>query len=121
MGQGSNAVSGFTPYTTSGGGPGGAGGAGSWNGPGGGVWYWGYGGSASSGQGTGGMYGENPYSGTGQTSSNLQGGFFGAGGGGQGDSWPQAGGYGGTGGVRIIWGAGRAFPSTLTVDQTPVP
>jgi len=121
LGQGSNAVSGLLPWTPSGGGPGGAGGAGSYNGPGSGVWYWGYGGSAASGQGTGGMYGENPYSGTGSTSSNLQGGFFGAGGGGQGDSWPQAGGYGGTGGVRIIWGAGRAFPSTLTADQTPVP
>lgn len=30
-------------------------------------------------------------------------------------------GQGGKGGVRLIWGAGRAFPSTLTLDQTPAP
>ena len=28
-------------------------------------------------------------------------------------------GQGGKGGVRLIWGQGRAFPSTLTADQTP--
>lgn len=27
--------------------------------------------------------------------------------------------YPGTGAVRIIWGAGRAYPETLTIDQTP--
>ena len=30
------------------------------------------------------------------------------------------GGDGADGAVRIIWGAGRAYPSTLTTDQTPV-
>ena len=120
LGAGSSGSYGYTPWTTSGGGPGGAGGAGSWNGPGSSQWTWGQGRTNPSiGQGDRGMYGENPWTSTGETSSNLRGGDYGGGGGGQGDSWPQAGGYGGQGGVRIIWGTGRAFPGTNTADVTP--
>jgi hypothetical protein len=44
---------------------------------------------------------------------------YGGGGGGMGDGvYGQArAGAGGSGAVRIIWGAGRAFPNTLTTDQ----
>jgi hypothetical protein len=65
------------------------------------------------------MYGENPFSGTGQSSSNIQGGYYGGGGGGPGTSWPSASGSGGTGGVRIMWGSNRGYPSTNTGDVTP--
>jgi hypothetical protein len=44
------------------------------------------------------------------------GGRFGGGGGG-GDGNGQPGGNGGPGCVRIIWGTGRAYPSTLTADR----
>ena len=44
------------------------------------------------------------------------GGRFGGGGGG-GDGNSQIGGNGGHGCVRIIWGTGRAYPSTLTADR----
>lgn len=63
--------------------------------------------------GTMGQYGENPYSGTGNYGPS--GGVYGGGGGGPGSSWP--GGYGGQGGVRIIWGQNRSFPSSGTNDQ----
>tara|TARA_B110000503_G_scaffold12801_1_gene17426 strand:+ start:12604 stop:14385 length:1782 start_codon:yes stop_codon:yes gene_type:complete len=43
------------------------------------------------------------------------GGCFGGGGGGGGTS--HGGGWGGPGAVRIIWGNGRAYPSTNTADQ----
>lgn len=69
--------------------------------------------------GANGMYGENPFSGSGQSSTNLQGGSYGGGGGGPGSSWPNASGDGGGGGVRIIWGFGRAYPATNTADVTP--
>ena len=94
-------VSGYSGYTTStssgGGGQGGSG-------------------------GTDGFYGQNPWTGVGQSSNNIQGGDFGGGGGGPGTSWPAASGNGGRGAVRIIWsgkdGSGvlvtRAFPSTNT-------
>jgi hypothetical protein len=120
LGQGENGIYGSMPWTPSGGGGGGCGGPGSWNGPGSGSWNWNSGRTNPSiGQGDRGMYGENPYSGSGETSSNLRGGEYGGGGGGQGDSWPQAGGYGGQGGVRIIWGTGRSFPATNTTNVTP--
>jgi hypothetical protein len=44
------------------------------------------------------------------------GGRFGGGGGG-GDGNNNIGGDGGPGCVRIIWGTGRAYPSTLTADR----
>lgn len=51
-----------------------------------------------------------------------QGGRFGGGGGGGGTSVSGSTGFctGGSGGARIIWGKGRAFPSTLTGDVTTV-
>lgn len=84
-----------------------------WNGsgsPGGG----GNGGSS----GSRGQYGQNPWSGTGESSNNLRGGAYGGGGGGPGTSWPSASGDGGSGAVRIIWGTTveRAWPSTNTGD-----
>jgi hypothetical protein len=79
---------------------------------------WGNGGSGAHGGGLG-MYGENPFSGQGQSSSNIQGGDYGGGGGGPGTSWPSAAGNGGVGAVRIMWGAGRAYPGTNATDVTP--
>jgi hypothetical protein len=119
LGEGTSGIYGSMPWTPSGGGGGGAGGPGSWNGPGSGSWNWNMGRTNPAvGQGDRGMYGENPYTSTGETSSNLVGGAYGGGGGGQGDSWTQAGGYGGQGGVRIIWGPGRSFPATSTANVT---
>ena len=80
---------------------------------------YGGGGSGSSG-GTNGYYGENPFSGNNQSGGyNILGGTYGGGGGGSGTSY--GGGPGGQGGVRIIWGPGRAFPATLTADQPVFP
>jgi hypothetical protein len=78
-------------------------------------------GSGGSGafSGNNGMYGENPFTSTGQSSDNLQGGSYGGGGGGPGTSWPNASGNGGSGALRIIWGPGRAYPGTSTADVTP--
>lgn len=51
-----------------------------------------------------------------------QGGFFGGGGGAGGTSTSDNSYFstGGTGGARIIWGRGRAFPNTNTGDVTPI-
>ena len=53
------------------------------------------------------------------------GGNYGGGAGGNASSYDTSyggsDGEGGTGAVRLIWGAGRSFPDTLTVDQTPGP
>lgn len=67
---------------------------------------YGSGGGGGSG-GSNGQYGENPFSSTGNYGP--AGGTYGGGGGGPGTSWP--GGYGAQGGVRIIWGGGRSYPS----------
>jgi hypothetical protein len=75
----------------------------------------GSGGSGAHG-GSNGYYGENPFSGTGQSSSNILGGTYGGGGGGPGTSWPNASGDGGAGALRIIWGNGRSWPSTNVGD-----
>ena len=76
---------------------------------------YGSGGSGGSG-GTNGGYGENPFSSTGNYGP--VGGSYGGGGGGPGTSWP--GGNGGPGGVRIIWGAGRAYSASGSVpDASP--
>ena len=104
---------------------GGGGGAGGYSGAGG------AGGASAAGQpGTGGGGGGNNAMGAGggvgllgQGSNGTAGGGAGSGGSGinYGGGSPGAGGTGsasgGAGAVRIIWGAGRAFPSTLTTDQ----
>lgn len=81
----------------------------------------GAGGGGGSG-GTPGTWGETGSFGNGS----CRGGEYGGGGGGSGTSTSnnspntfQA--RGGQGGVRIIWGPGRAFPSTNTADVTPIP
>jgi hypothetical protein len=75
------------------------------------------GGNGGSG-GERGMYGQNPWSGTGESSNNIRGGNYGGGGGGPGTSWPSSSGDGGLGGVRILWGTTteRAWPATNTGD-----
>ena len=75
----------------------------------------GSGGSGRAG-GSNGQYGENPFSGSGASSTNVQGGSHGGGGGGPGTSWPNASGNGGGGGVRIIWGppGSRSYPANAT-------
>ena len=92
-------------------GSGGSGGGGGYGGgyEGGGV---GLQGEGSSGLGCGNYSGVQCF-GNGTPGSGGTGKEYGGGGAG-------AGGVGGSGAVRIIWGAGRSFPSTLTADQTPV-
>lgn len=105
-----------------GGGGGGAGGQSPWNGGGGGgVGLYGQG---SNGGGGGSYVGGGGGSGGADGDSykyNVlsRGGLYGGGGGGNGGGSGYTVGYspGGNGGARIIWGAGRAFPSTLTTDQ----
>ena len=109
-------------------GSGGAGGGGS-NGSssgangGGGVGLLGQGSNGSGGPGGGGSGGNNGSTSryNGLSHNGLAGGNYGGGGGGganqPGSSISDAG-RGGNGGMRIIWGPGRSFPSTLTVDQT---
>lgn len=89
------------------------------SGGGGGVGIYGEGTSGASsttGSGQGGSGGANaPTIGTADT--DLNGGAFGGGGGGKSSSyWGAHAGNGGGGAVRIIWGDGRAFPSTNTED-----
>ena len=138
---GSNAGGGAGGYTGNGGAGAGTGGNGSGGGAGGGGSYsstYGYssgGGTGPFGQGASGVGaiyigggggsggengrgGENPYHSYG--SGQIDGGLYG-GGSGQGGNSGSAGGYqlyrGGRGCVRIIWGAGRSFPSTGTGDM----
>ncbi|MES2285245.1 MAG: hypothetical protein V4547_06110 [Bacteroidota bacterium] len=75
-----------------------------------------YGGGAGGSGGARGKYGENASSGDNECTCNLgiSGGACGGGGGGSGTS--RGGGPGGAGGLRIIWGCGRSFPSTSTGD-----
>jgi len=75
-----------------------------------------YGGGQEGSGGARGMYGENPYSGMNECGGNrcIAGGACGGGGGGSGTSY--GGGPGGAGGVRIIWGCNRSFPTTNTGD-----
>lgn len=98
-----------------GGGGGGANITNSRGGGGGGVGILGSGssgtGGATSGPGAAGVGGSSGASGT----ATGFGGAYGAGGSG-GDSTLFSGGAGGSGAVRIIWGPGRAFPSTNTGD-----
>jgi len=110
-------------------GTGGGGGVGIW-GQGSDSYYWTgpYGVTTSSGNGGGGNggsgggrghYGENPFGSPGHEVFHPAGGNFGGGGGGGGTSLGQFGGPGGVGAVRLIWGQGRAFPSTNTGDVSP--
>jgi hypothetical protein len=79
------------------------------------------GGGAGGSGGTRGLSGENPLTSGGESgNSDGYGGTFGGGGGGPGTSWPSASGSGGKGGVRIIWGAGRTFPTTNVGTFTSV-
>ena len=66
-----------------------------------------------------GVIGENPWYSYGSF-GDREGGMYGGGGGGSGSNAPQGGAglnRGGRGCVRIIWGAGRSFPSTGTGDM----
>lgn len=111
----------YNGYNGAGGGGAGGGGADSGSGypyrgggGGGGVGIFGEGASGTGGGGggqggSGGGDGDAQYSG-------QHGGLYGGGGGGHASVYYGAAGNGGRGAVRIIWGNGRAFPSTLTND-----
>lgn len=112
------------PTAGSGGGGGGGGGGGSGDsaGGGGGVGLFGQGPSGSAGANSsgdvtvragGGSYGESGWTEATGVDSEAHGGAYGGGGGGA-DATSPSNGDGGRGAVRIIWGEGRAFPSTLT-------
>ena len=120
-GAGAGGVFGNTIVTTAGGGGGGVGllGAGA-----SGVALQssgnnGKGGPAGSG-GTNGGDATFTDSGTGNICRGGIGGTYGAGGGGGSYDTQNRGGNGGNGAVRIIWGAGRTYPSTNVVDQPTV-
>lgn len=121
-GRDSDAASGNSPAVGSGGGAGGGASSVSYyrnhtSGGGGGVGIYGLGADgvpSVNGTGGGGSGGTD-----GIISSNVgqsYGGNYGGGGGGSSSVFFSYGGDGGGGAVRIIWGAGRAFPSTLTED-----
>lgn len=121
-GQGGNAVFPGTGSSGSGGGGGGggAGGVSDSAGGGGGVGILGEGsngagGSYTGGNGDGGGGGSGGTDGTNGDSPRGDGGVYGGGGGGADNSNNEQG-IGGNGAVRIIWGGGRAFPSTETGD-----
>ena len=109
---GSAAVSGGSHGNGSGGGGGGG------FGSGGGVGIYGEGANGTGGfEATGGSGGA-----AGQTyTTGSDGGLYGGGAGCSDNNPSFPGGDGAGGAVRIIWGEGRSFPSTLTADQTPGP
>lgn len=119
-GPGGDGASGFSKPGLPGQGGGGGGGGvegGGYGGGGGGVGLYGEGPSGAGGLGvawkqlgTGGSGGQD---GTSPLYSRGTGGAYGGGGGGGYDNVV----WGGQGAVRIIWGAGRAFPSTGTEDR----
>ena len=119
-GQGGHYTSGWGTGSSGQGGGGAGGYAGSsesYGGGGGGVGLNGEGASgqhtsSNGGAGRGGSGGSDGGGNTGND-PDVPGGDYG-GGAGSNDSY---GSYGGVGGVRIIWGTGRAFPNTLTSDQ----
>jgi hypothetical protein len=117
--NGGNSV--FNSITAIGGGGGGGGASGldpakvGCSGGGSGSGQAGFGGSG----GQDGVMGENPWFSTGST-GDREGGLYGGGGGGTGTNTTLGGtgiNRGGRGCVRIIWGAGRSFPSTGTGDM----
>ena len=119
---GEGADRGTTNATAGSGGGGGGGGSGSstrGGAGGGGVGILGQGANGAAGSSsTGGGGGSGGDAGSNSTSSTgANGGSYG--GGGAGGRNDQNGGDGQPGAVRIIWGSGRSFPSTLTTDQTP--
>jgi len=73
--------------------------------------------SYGGGGGSGGQPGNNGYSISGTVSYGDGGRYGGGGATGYADGRGNFGGNGGVGAVRIMWGAGRAFPSTNTGDQ----
>lgn len=117
-GNGGNGGSSASSGSNGSGGGGGGGGSGTltyggWGGSGGGVWWYGEGASGSGGNP--GSYGDHATGGSGGATGNYGNGgvtVFGAGGGAGASARSAA--YGGNGWVRIIWGAGRSFPSTNT-------
>ena len=127
-GNGGSGGGGADPGTGGGGGGGGGGRTGvtggtSDGGGGGGVGLLGQGangagGAGSPGGGGAGNTGRPGGGGSGGNSGNAQyGGSYGGGGGGNDIVSSGYGSEGANGAVRIIWGTGRAFPSTLTTDQ----
>ena len=122
-GQGMDSNGSSYSYTGTGGSGGGAGGAGLSYG-GGGVGYLGAGTSGAAQSSSIGNVGNAGSGGqSGQTVGSLAGGTGGWSGGGGGGCSALGGTFGGQGGVgvvRIIWGSGRSYPSTLTTDQTTV-
>lgn len=100
------------------GGSGGGGGGGpssEASGGGGGVGLLGAGSNGTAGSGSGGGGGGGSGGGAGASGgTGSAGGAYGGGGGG--GTTDYAGGTGGIGGLRIIWGAGRSYPSTNTAD-----
>ena len=115
-GNGGNGVANNSTATGGNGAGGAAGGAGR-NAGGGGVGVLGEGTSGTGGSagvgGGGGSGGAN-----GGNSANGDGGLYGGGGAGASGADGAGSDVGANGAVRIIWGTGRSFPSTLTTDQT---
>ena len=112
-------------YNGTGGGAGGGGATSFPSGGGGGVSVYGQGSNGQGGSGVsgggGGSGGTSGTAGSGNTGNvRGNGGLYGGGGGCGGSGINGGGGTGGTGAVRLIWGQGRSYPSTLTTDQTPV-
>jgi len=94
--------------------------AGTMGGGGGGTGILGAGSNGTGGAGsTGGGGGAGSGGQNGFTSSVNGGGNYGGGGGGRADS-SGLGGVGSQGAVRIIWGVGRSYPSTVVANQTTV-
>lgn len=123
-GQGGQGNNGTTYNQSDGAGGGGGGGSGA-NGYTA-VVNWGGGGTNIYGQGINGVkagtnFAQSAAAGQGYQGSPVGGairsGSYGGGGSGAEDDSPSAGAVGIGGAVRIIWGTGRAFPSTLTADQ----
>ena len=118
-GTGGNQASAGSASTGGGGGGGGgrSGTAAGVAGSGGGTEVFGAGANGTGGttNGGGGGGGSGGTAGATNSSTPLGGGLFGGGGGGCTDS-SGTGGAGGGGAVRIIWGSGRAYPSTGTGD-----
>jgi len=105
----------LTPASTNG--SGGGGGGGGQNAGGGGVGILGAGTSGNgSGAGTGGLAGSSGTNGSNSGTLNGAGGAYG--GGGAGAAGGDTPGSGANGAVRIIYGAGRSYPSTNVTDQS---
>ena len=112
----SNGGNGVASTGGGGGGGGGRSGTTGLGGAGGGVGILGAGANGTAGTASaGGGGGSGGTAGATNTATPSGGGLYGGGGGGRTDQ-AGAGGAGGQGAIRIIWGAGRAYPSTNTAD-----